>query len=313
MNIKNLTIILLYFFFVFFFINVYSTLNNNKSILENFESIENDNDNENDNENIDITYSKLYDVVFNEDEMFKYEIKLIKKFINNNIKKDIKNIKILDAGTGTGKHYIYLNKDFNTYGIEKSKNMIDRSILKIPVNKIKNGDLKDDNNYDQGMFDIIVCLKDTLYHNKLKDWDDIISNMYYWLKPNGYLIIHVFDKDKLDPTPRNHSQYVYDKNKTKHAITHFKKFVHDGWWEKKSKNIFEYNEIVAFRTKNKNKYKKRYFKHLLNFPDKDVVLSKINGHYFKLEHIDRLNDIDINDHELFYFKKPSKKINIYND
>ena len=101
------------------------------------------------------------------------KLKLIKKFILNNIKNDIKNIKILDAGSGVGRHYKYLNTHFNTYGIDKSINMIDRSILKVPINKIKKGDLKNDSNYEQGMFDIIVCLKDTLYHNKLKDWDDI--------------------------------------------------------------------------------------------------------------------------------------------
>ena len=65
------------------------------------------------------------------------------------------------------------------------------------------------------------------------------------VKTTGYLIIHVFIKDKLDPTPRNHSQYVYDKNKKKHAITHFKKFVHDGCGKKKVKIYYEYNEIVG--------------------------------------------------------------------
>ena len=83
--------------------------------------------------------------------------------------------------------------------------------------------------------------------------------------------------------------------------------------KKKSNNLYAYNEIVAFRTKNKDKYIKKSFRHLLNFPDKNNILKILEKYYFKLEQIDRLNNIEIYDHEIYYLKKPMKKLNIYND
>lgn len=316
---KIVIIFILYVVFVFYLINTNKNrLSLNKIILENEEDLtekfngNGDSDNKNIEyiDSIDKLYAKLYNLVFDEKQMFKYEFDLINKFIKNKVKKEENKITVLDLGTGVGRHYELFNERYNTHGLDKSRNMLDHAFIRNPVNKIKIGDLKDDKNFSQMKFDVILCLKDTLYHNSPKDWDDILSNIYYWLKPNGYFVIHLFNKKKIDPAPRNHSQYNLDSKKIRHAITHFKNFTHDAWWKKKSPNLYEYNEIFAFRNKSLEKYKKKYYRLTLYFPEKERIINKIKEHYFNLVHIDRLDYIEIYDHEIFYFKKPSKKINI---
>jgi len=284
-NIIYVSIILaLYVFFVFIYLN--------KKNIENFEA----------SENKDVFtefYSLLFDKVFSEDSMYKHEINLISKFIEKNKKEE--QIKILDAGTGTGKHLQYISQKYKTIGVDRSRNMIRRCKLRNPIAEVKEKDLRDFEAFDEKEFSHIMCLKDTLYHNKTKDWTDILSNFYYWLKPGGYLIIHVFEPEKLDPAPRNFSQFTYDDNKVKHSVTHFKKFSHDAWWSKPNNNSnrYWYNELVLGKESDK-----KIFKNKLYLPSKDEVLKTINKNIFKLVGIDNLEDIEITDHEIYYFRKP---------
>ncbi|GAJ17157.1 unnamed protein product, partial [marine sediment metagenome] len=90
----------------------------------------------------------------------------------------------------------------------------------------------------------ILCLADTLYQNRPAKARTILSNFYYWLKPGGRLYLTVYDKDKLDPGPREFSQYYEDEKGRKHALTYFEKFTHDAWYEKKAKDVANYLEKV---------------------------------------------------------------------
>lgn len=292
-NIKFVSIILaVYIFFAFILIN-----KNNQ--IENFDPSEY-------KDAFSEFYAMLFDKVFSEDDMYKAEVNMISKFIEKNrvnpaLEKD--NIKILDAGSGPGRHLQYISQKYKTIGCDRSRNMIRRSKLRNPLAEVKEKDLKDVEAFNEGEFSHILCLKDTLYHNEKKDWNEILSNFYYWLQPGGYLIIHVFDPEKLDPAPRNFSQYTKDENKRKHAVTHFKKFSHDAWWTKSNSNKDKhyFHELVLGKNGDK-----KIFKNRLYIPRKEEVLDEINRNIFKLESIDHLEDLEIYDHEIYYFRKPLK-------
>ena len=58
----------------------------------------------------------------------------------------------------------------------------------------------------------------------------LLQNFKYWLKPNGYVFINILLIDKLDPSPRDYSQFYYDADKRKHSLTYFDNMTHDAWW-----------------------------------------------------------------------------------
>jgi len=249
---------------------------------------------------IDKLYAKIYDKIFDEPKIFIEECTDILKFID---KHKITG-EILDAGTGTGKHYQNLVSNGNkVIGLDRSLAMIDIFKLRNPLGKYVEGDLKNEGLFEAQRFKMICCLKETLYHNKIINWDTILSNFYYWLKPGGYLVIHIFDREKLDPSPRNMTLLRKDGEGRQHGITNFPNFTHDGWWEKKGKVICQYNEIIAMRDTKGTITKKKHYKHNLAIPDKSKIIEKILGNYFKLVEIIKLDKIRIKDHELYFFKK----------
>ena len=115
--------------------------------------------------------------------------------------------------------------------------------------------------------------------------------------------MHVFDRDKLDPAPRNMTIIRYDAKKRKHGITNYPEFTHDGWWEQRGKVVCQYNEIFGIRDKSGEVVKKRHYKHNLVIPGKDKIMEKVIGNYFKLVGIEKMNDLGVLDHELCFFKK----------
>jgi len=249
---------------------------------------------------IDKLYAKMYDKIFDEPKIFIEECTDILKFINkHNITGEI-----LDSGTGTGKHYQNLVSNGNKIiGLDRSSAMLDIFKLRNPLGKYIEGDLKNEDLFKGQKFMMICCLKETLYHNKIINWDTILSNFYYWLKPGGYLVIHIFDRDKLDPSPRNMTLLRKDGEGRQHGITNFPNFTHDGWWERKGKVICQYNEIIAMRDAKGAITKKKHYKHNLAIPDKSKIIEKILGNYFKLVEIIKLDKLRIKDHELYFFKK----------
>ena len=249
---------------------------------------------------IDKDYARIYDKVFDEKEMYVVEAKSILDFMGE---KRVKGV-VLDVGTGTGKHYQHMSVGGNkVLGLERSGAMIDIFRMRNPLGKVIEGDMRNEGLFEAQKFGMIVCLKETLYHNKVKDWDSILSNFYYWLKPNGYLVLHIFDRDKLDPAPRNMTFVRKDGEGRRHGITNFPNFTHDGWWETKGKVVCQYNEIIAVRDKKGNIIRKKHYKHNLAIPEKEKIMEKVLGNYFKLMNVVKMEKIGIVDHELCFFKK----------
>jgi len=253
---------------------------------------------------IDKLYGKMYDKLFNEKETTAKECKMILDFINKHPVKGKGETFILDCGTGTGKHYQYLQSGgIKVIGLERSDTMLDIFKTRNPLGKVFKGDMRNENLFEGEKFSYILCLKETLYHNQIKDWDSILSNFYFWLKPGGYLVVNIFDKENLDPTPMNISMLRKDFKGRKHSITNFPNFTHDGWWERRGNTVCQYNEIFAIRNSKGTVTKKRHYKHNLAIPEKDKIMEKVLGNYFKLIKIVKLEDLGLRDHDLFFFKK----------
>jgi ubiquinone/menaquinone biosynthesis C-methylase UbiE len=103
----------------------------------------------------------------------------------------------LDIGSGTGHIVNELTElGYNTYGVDKSQAMIEYSTKKFPDIMVKNGDVMDTMLYDKSVFSHVLCLYFTIY--QFKDKSLFFRNCYFWLKPGGYLILHLVDRKTYD-------------------------------------------------------------------------------------------------------------------
>ncbi len=242
----------------------------------------------------DLTYAKLYDTVFSYVKLYKTDIANITESIEdyykiNKMSPEDKNkveLSILDAGTGSGKHYYYFEEWRKSKYPQWKLRGVDRSESFLKVAKIRNadgdfmmGDLTNAEIYPAQSFDIILCMYDTIHHNTKEQQEKIFENMYYWLKPNGMLFIHLFNPKQLDPAPREYSQY-YDKDGKKHAQTHFDQFVHDAYWVKKdgSGSADDYQYIEQYILPNG---KKKVKVHTFTIPERNQVLTRMRYYGFE--------------------------------
>lgn len=105
---------------------------------------------------------------------------------------------ILDLGSGTGHHLKEFKKrGFNCKGIDKSEAMIKVSREKFPDIDVNVGDFMKSMQFQPGEFTHITCLYFTIYYVKNKV--QFFQNCYNWLKPGGYLILHLVNRDLFDP------------------------------------------------------------------------------------------------------------------
>ena len=137
-------------------------------------------------------YGEIYNTLMLPDERVKFEI----ENIFNSIQPSRIHATMLDIGSGTGVLVNYLKeKGYRAYGLEKSKAMIDIAKERYDIDA-KCADVEESMAYDRALFTHIFCMNFTIYEieNKFK----MFKNCYYWLQNNGYLILHLADKDKFN-------------------------------------------------------------------------------------------------------------------
>lgn len=147
------------------------------------------------NENVyDEFYVDMYDKIHLPHRRIPYEI----KFILNTTQADESNSLFLDIGSGTGHIVNELNNlGYTAFGIDKSEAMINYCKRNENSRELfKRGDVEDSLLFENRKFTHILCLYFTIYHFKNKN--TFFHNCCSWLKPGGYLILHLVEKDKFD-------------------------------------------------------------------------------------------------------------------
>jgi len=147
-----------------------------------------------DQEIYDDFYVELYDKINQPEKQSQYIIDRVVKMTAPSKDKSV----FLDVGSGTGYLMNGLEESgYNVYGIDYSPSMINYAMNKYPHLTIKEGNVKIPMTYDRNTFSHILCTNMTIYH--IQDKREFFRNCYYWLKPNGYLILHLVDRDRFDP------------------------------------------------------------------------------------------------------------------
>jgi len=266
-------IILIYICYVYF-------VNQTDVIAEHFspEQVE---------EPFDNFFVNVYNTVFDYPYLFTYDGKLIKKYAKPEHK-------ILDAGTGVGRHYkvLYDSGCKNIIGVDMSGKMINKAKARCNGD-FQVGDLMSDDLFKSDAFDVITCLQETIYHNNNDKIDRILKNFHRWLKKDGVLIMHIFNTDQLDPAPKDYSQYYTDNHGIKHSLTYFDGFIHDAWWDDGK----YYQRVILEDGHNKVSTLN------LNMIGKKELVEKIQKAGFKMKEVIDYRHLNITQYEMYVFSK----------
>ena len=169
-------------------------------------------------------YSSIYDELVYDNVKNDFEIGEIKRII-----KPTRKSRVLDIGSGNGHHVKLLkNAGYNSEGIDKSDAMIKYAQKKYPNCKFKQGDALESMLYPRNSFTTITCFYFTLYY--IKDKRLFLQNCYNWLKPGGYIVLHLVNRDKFDPILYSAdplhlvSAQKYAKKRITNSLVKFKDF-----------------------------------------------------------------------------------------
>jgi SAM-dependent methyltransferase len=179
-------------------------------------------------------YTSIYDRIHLPHRRVPYELKTI----IDATQADEKNSIFLDVGSGTGRVVRELNElGYTAFGIDKSETMVKHCVSskshtlengsspleseKYENSVFKHGDVEDLLLFNKNIFTHILCLYFTIYNFKNKGI--FFRNCYQWLKPGGYLIIHLVEKDKFDTVPPIGNNLLFgspQKNSKTRITTH---------------------------------------------------------------------------------------------
>ncbi len=209
-------------------------------------------------------YVNIYDKLLFNDNKIRYETKELIEIININ-----NNSIILDIGCGLGHHCkVFKDNKAKCVGLDKSEAVIKRAKKNYPDCKFVKGDAKQMNLFDKEHFNVITTFYFSIYY--FKDKHIFFKNCAYWLKPGGYLAIHLVDRDKFNPIiPAGDplsivSPQKYAKKRIDTSLVTF--------------NNYKYKSQFLMNSKNKDNVT---FKETFKFKDNTY---RINEHKMYMEH-----------------------------
>ena len=139
-------------------------------------------------------YVGIYDELFYKKLYNSYEVGIILNEIHPT-SKDV----VIEIGSKTGSYTSALQESCgcNVIGIDKSKTMVEYASKKYPNCKFIQGDPLDFMTFSSEYASTILLLDFAIYY--IKDRRTLFYNCYHWLKPGGYLILHLVNRHMFDP------------------------------------------------------------------------------------------------------------------
>lgn len=209
-----------------------------------------------DDQIFDEFYVNIYDKLMYEPIKNKYELGEI--VLASNMQPSIS--RVLDIGSGTGNYLRVLHHNkVDVIGLEKSPNLVEKSLSKYPDIDVMQGDYLDSMLFSADQFTHINCLDKTIYD--IKNKSEFFYNCFKWLMPGGYLSLHLVNKDKFNPILRSANPLLmvspqkYAKNRITTSIIKFNDFHYKGDFKYKNGDKVAYFE-ETFKDDNTNKVRK---------------------------------------------------------
>jgi len=214
-------------------------------------------------------YSEIYDDLVLDEVKNDFEIGELKRLI-----KPTKKSRILDIGSGSG-HHVSLMKKLGCHveGIDISPAMVERARNKYKNCKFTKGNALDNMIYQRNSFSTVTCFYFTIYY--MEDKQRFINNVYDWLMPGGYFVLHLVNRDKFDPILNTAdplhivSAQKYAKKRITNSLVKFKDFQYKANFElDKNNNLAEFKEAMI---DDKTKHVRQNVHKLYMIPQKEII------------------------------------------
>jgi SAM-dependent methyltransferase len=139
-------------------------------------------------------YVGIYDELFYKKLYNSYEVGIILNEIHPT-SKDV----VIEIGSKTGSYTSAVQESCgcNVMGLDTSKTMVEYASKKYPNCTFVQGDPLDFMSFSSEYATAILLLDFAIYY--IKDRRTLFYNCYHWLKPGGYLILHLVNRHMFDP------------------------------------------------------------------------------------------------------------------
>jgi SAM-dependent methyltransferase len=226
-------------------------------------------------ENIyDNFYAEIYDKLHKPENQVDYLL----NFINSNTQSSLESV-FLDIGSGTGDLVNKLKTSgYYAYGIDKSKAMVDKCEEKFPENECKCTDASDPLVFEKGTFSHVLCVNKTVY--EIENKSKFFNNCYFWMKPGGYLILHLVEPSKFDATVSAGKSYIsnpqsYSKSRITDTYIDFIDFNYRSKYDFKNDNTVVVKE--TFTDAATNNIRQNEFTLFMEHIENILKTAKMNG------------------------------------
>jgi SAM-dependent methyltransferase len=139
-------------------------------------------------------YVGIYDELFYKKLYNSYEVGIILNEVHPT-SKDV----VIQIGSKTGSYTSALQQSCgcNVIGIDTSKAMADYASKRHPNSTFMQGDPLNFMSFSSEYATAILLLDFAIYY--IKDRRTLFYNCYHWLKPGGYLVLHLVNRHMFDP------------------------------------------------------------------------------------------------------------------
>jgi ubiquinone/menaquinone biosynthesis C-methylase UbiE len=252
-------------------------------------------------------YSRIYDKIFTDIKKTSLELTNVMEHTIKRVEDPFpkEDIKFLDAGCGSGITSSIIGKLYPVTCLDKSNEMLEVAKTRQSAGmKLLQGDIKDRSLFQANSFSHIMCMYFTMYY--FQNIDHIFENFSKWVKPNGFVIIHLVDKKAFDPIANPSSPFILtdpqsyvDKRKTDSIIV-FNNFTYNSNFKLLSKDKATFNESFEYKDPKKNTRRQQ---HTFYMYDKAKYVTTAEKYGFVLEKIEPQTFSGYAHHYLFIFRK----------
>ena len=270
-----------------------------RGLLETFDTDETVFVEKNNADLYDDYYIDIYSVVYNKPTRYLYEIENLHKQMNLT-----KRSRVLDVGSGLGFH-LNLLKGYQipAMGLERSKDMIIKSKEFFPKIIVKHGDAMDNLTFEPSSFTHIMCLFFTFYY--LPDQEGFLRICNNWLEHNGYLALHLVDREKFNPIVPIDEITVKNPNHVNVKQVNAESLIRFNGFDYKSAFIKDYTNnsanLVETITKANGNIRKNRHQFNINTISHYEKLFKLCG--FAVNSVIKLEDVGYYDQYIYVLKK----------
>lgn len=250
---------------------------------------------------MDTFYAEIYNALHDVNKRTNKELMHILTTTDPSTKDSV----FLDVGSGTG--FIVnelVEAGYNAYGIEKSKDMIMHSHSLYPEIEVVHGNVLEPMSFEKGIFTHVLCNYFTIYN--FDDKLQFFRNIYHWMRPGGYLIVHLVDKHKFEKIIP-HEMALTEKVEISPGNLHlrikaiFDDFEYIGKYEIPNNRLVTFTETMTDLTTKHI----RQNESILYMEDLDTILDFAKKSGFIYHAKTNMEDINRDSNQyLYYFERP---------